>query len=93
MLALQTRGARIRVRMRLHVSVRFGPCQALRSTRAMEPRAGGGRIGDAAYAELIAEQLALDNVLRHYMRGAATGPAVDHFLASYEKGLRVRMGL
>ena len=23
------------------------------------------------------------------MRGAATGPAVDHFLASYEKGLRV----
>ena len=51
--------------------------------------AGGGRIGDAAYAELIAEQLALDNVLRHYMRGAASGPAADHFLASYEKGLRV----
>ena len=24
------------------------------------------------------------------MRGAASGPAADHFLASYEKGLRVR---
>ena len=54
---------------------------------------GGGRIGDAAYAELIAEQLALDNVLKHYMRGAANGPAVDHFLASYETGLRVRSGM
>ena len=61
-----------------------------RSNLAVHSPAGGGRIGDAAYAELIAEQLALDNVLKHYMRGAANGPAVDHFLASYETGLRVR---
>ena len=37
---------------------------------------GGGRIGDAAYAELIAAQLAVDSALKNYVLGAASGPAV-----------------
>ena len=48
---------------------------------------GGGRIGDAAYAEVVAAQLG--SVLKTYLYGAASGPVADHRVGSYESGLKV----
>lgn len=49
--------------------------------------AGGGRIGDATYAKVIAAQLG--SVLKTYLYGAASGPVSDHRIASYESNLKV----
>lgn len=49
--------------------------------------AGGGRIGDAAYAEVIAGQLG--SVVKTYLYGAASGPIADHRVSAYESGLKV----
>lgn len=52
---------------------------------------GGGRIGDATYAEQIAAQLAPSSVVKAYVRGASSGPAADHKVASYQAGLQDHM--
>lgn len=49
----------------------------------------GGSVGDAAYAAKIAAQLDVNAAVKAILRGAASSPAHDHFLASYEAGLRV----
>lgn len=50
---------------------------------------GGGRIGDAAYAEVIAAQLG--SMVKTYLYGAASGPVADHRIAAYESGLKGHM--
>jgi hypothetical protein len=53
--------------------------------------ASGGSVGDAAYAAKIAAQLDVNAAVKAILRGAASSPAHDHFLASYEAGLRATM--
>ena len=70
----------------MYVVVSF--CSQVRTPQ--HANAAASSVGDAEYAAAIAGQLDVNAAVKAILRGAASSPAHDHFLAAYEAGLRVR---